>query len=126
MTRRDFLASTSLAVVPAIAGPIPSPASPEPYPHGMSIAMDQAAYRPDLPQEAELLHMIHYTLVACHEALAAHGDGCPCNLCHDLRGLAFNLETGLSFLASNLHTQAGDVVDCPCCGQRWDDDAEAA
>src|SRR5260370_37899545 len=123
--RRKFLqAAAALAVSPFVPELVPAPSNP--HPHGIYALRVMDTYRLDLPQEVDLLNMVAYSLRACDDVLEAHGENCPCNLCSDVRGLAFNLEMGQSLLEGNLHARVGDVVDCPCCGQRWDDDAEAA
>ena len=112
MNRRDFLQTAAVAVLPAIPEPATVPAH----------AAAPQRPRADLPEEAELVHMVHYTALACEALLRAHGAGCPCFRCEDTRGLLYNLEIGLAALGGDLLTTPGDVVDCPCCGQRWEDE----
>jgi hypothetical protein len=80
-------------------------------------------HRRDLPEERDLLFMVNYTARACDAMLDAHGEDCGCFLCDDVHGLRYNLSVGLSHLESSLFTRIGNVVNCPCCGQPWNDGA---
>ena len=119
--RRNFLkTAAALAVSPRIAEPNPPPAKQ--HPHGIYADLPPATYRPDLPEEVNLLHLVHYRLRSCEELLAAHGTDCDCCLCYDVHGLTYNLEQGFAQLDCNTLARIGDIADCPCCGQRWGDD----
>jgi hypothetical protein len=102
------------------------PVSTPPVNRLRSIEDPRMPSRHDRPEEVNLLHMVNYTAIACEDMLRAHGEGCDCDLCGAACGLRYNLDVALAALDSNLHTGIGDITDCPCCGQLWDDDEPEA
>ncbi|SRR5216683_8315264 len=119
--RRAFLKAAALTAVPVVPATV-EPTSVQPA----SALYGENEHRHDLPEEVDLLNLTNYTALACEAMLQAHGEDCGCFLCDAVRGLQYNLEVALSCLESNLFTHIGDVTSCPCCGQPWNDEAEAA
>src|SRR5215470_9821259 len=112
LNRRDFLKAAGLSATQARAAAFPH--ALKTYPDGIT-AEEFGEYRPDRPEEARLLHMAHFTLATAQDMLSLHGQDCPCCLCVDARGLAYNVEQGMILLACNLNAQPGQVANCPCC-----------
>jgi hypothetical protein len=59
--------------------------------------------RANLPEENALLWALDDALAAVGAALEAHGEGCPCDLCHDFQGCQYILRTGRDLCAGPLN-----------------------
>lgn len=86
------------------------------YPWRIDVEDDEPVGRPCLPEEARILLLLRATATAADAVRQRHGDGCDCYVCRHMAGLAYNLDTALAGLESELGCPADDAP-CPCCGR---------
>jgi hypothetical protein len=71
----------------------------------------------NLPEEVRVVRLLRLVVPAVERAIEAHGDGCECAVCDDLKGLHYNAVIAEVNITSQLVAILEDPDrPCPACG----------